>query len=127
MTKKPIKFNYRTSLCESIFQSLILCYEEDVSELTASLALENLNPCVLRASYSSEELTFSRNTRTFIGHATAWRAAAKLEGYSLICEADFVPCLGIGSLPVFWPVHDRLAWGYLYQGSPRLLSVIESG
>jgi hypothetical protein len=45
-------------------------------------------------------------------------------GYTMICEADFVPCAQLGSLPVFWPIEKPLAWGYLYQGSPRLLSVV---
>jgi hypothetical protein len=30
-------------------------------------------------------------------------------------------------LPVFWPTEERLAWGYLYQGSPRLLWVGKQG
>jgi hypothetical protein len=52
--------------------------------------------------------------------------AATHDGYTLICEADFVPCLRMGSLPVFWPLRDLLAWGYLYQGSPRLLALIRT-
>ena len=42
----------------------------------------------------------------------------------MICESDFVPCEGLAALPTFWPTGDPLAWGYLYQGSPRLLALI---
>ena len=54
----------------------------------------------------------------------AWKMASERNGYTLICESDFVPCVGIGSFPIFWPLQDELAYGYLYQGSPRLLAVI---
>jgi hypothetical protein len=113
-------------LREVIRQSYILCFQEDVSGLADALASEKLNPTVLRASYTASELSFARNTRTFMSHAAAWRRAATHGGYTLICESDFVPCLRIGSFPVFWPLRDPLAWGYLYQGSPRILALIRT-
>jgi hypothetical protein len=112
-------------LREVVRQSYILCFQEDVSLLAGALEVEKLNPSVLRASYTSAELSFARNTRTFMNHAAAWRRAATHDGYTLICESDFVPCLGMGSLPAFWPLRDLSAWGYLYQGSPRLLALIK--
>jgi hypothetical protein len=59
-----------------------------------------------------------------MNHQRAWQIAAKTPGYTLICEADFVPCDRLGDLPVFWPTERPMAWGYLYQGSPRLLALI---
>jgi hypothetical protein len=61
-----------------------------------------------------------------MNHYEAWRRTAGSEGYMLICESDFVPCVDLGSLPTFWPLQNPLAWGYLYQGSPRLLALIGS-
>jgi hypothetical protein len=61
-----------------------------------------------------------------MNHAAAWQRAATNDGYTLICESDFVPCLRMGSFPAFWPLQDSLAWGYLYQGSPRLLALIRT-
>jgi len=67
-------------------------------------------------------MTFPTNTRAFINHFRGWKEVAESPGFTLICEADFVPCKGFGTFPVFWPIQKRLAWGYLYQGSPRLLA-----
>jgi hypothetical protein len=107
-------------------RSYVLCQEEDVSQLLDALTRENLKPAALHPSYSPKELCYARNTRAFIGHAAVWRRVIDEEGYTLVCEADFVPCIGIGSFPVFWPIGDPLSWGYLYQGSPRLLSIVDS-
>ena len=110
---------------EVVNQSYVLAYQENVTPLVDALIKERLNPAVLRASYSEEELLYARNTRTFINHYRAWQLASNYyNSYTLICEADFVPCRGIGFFPIFWPIDDSLAWGYLYQGSPRLLAVV---
>jgi hypothetical protein len=105
---------------------LIVAYKEDVSELEAQLTANDLRPTVLRGVYTPDELRLPANTRTFMNHRNAWRIAASNPGYTLICEADFVPCQSIGTLPVFWPLDRPFAWGYLYQGSPRLLSLVGS-
>jgi hypothetical protein len=62
-----------------------------------------------------------------MNHRNAWRIASENEGYTLICESDFVPCRGLGEFPIFWPPANPLAFGYLYQGSPRLLWVSPEG
>jgi hypothetical protein len=111
-------------LREAISRSLIVCYREDVGQLEGALAAADLQPEVLRASYTTTELAYPAATRTFLGHRRAWQIAAEAPGYTLICEADFVPCKDLGDLPVFWPPGNPTAWGYLYQGSPRLLAVV---
>jgi hypothetical protein len=110
-------------LKECISQSIIVCYKEDVSNLERALIQERLNPTIQRATYSDVELTYTKNTRCFINHYNTWLHAQDNSGYTLICESDFVPCAGLGSFPVFWPLDHSLSWGYLYQGSPRLLAV----
>jgi hypothetical protein len=111
-------------LSDVVRRAHILAYKEDVDPLAKALGKEGLNPLVQRASYSAEELSYARATRTLINHHMAWKEASQQEGYTLIVESDFVPCVGIGSFPVFWPEEDPLAWGYLYQGSPRLLALV---
>ena len=115
------------SMNEVVNQSYVLAYQEDITSLVVALTKEKLNPTVLQASYSEEELLYSRNTRTFISHYKAWLLAADHDSYTLICESDFVPCVGLGSFPIFWSINNSSAWGYLYQGSPRLLAVIGEG
>ncbi len=115
---------HNPSLGEAVGQSYVLAYTEDVAPLVAALEKEKLNPTVLRAVYSAEEQTYSRNVRTFMNHHTAWQRAAQQAGYTLICESDFVPCEGLATFPTFWPKDEPLAWGYLYQGSPRVLALV---
>lgn len=114
----------KNSLSKTLSVSYILSYKEDVSQLEKFLAAENLNPEVIRASYTEEELQYSRATRCLMNHYAAWVKATQHKGYSLICESDFVPCIGLGDMPAFWPSDDPTAWGYLYTGSPRLIAIL---
>ena len=112
-------------LSDVIKRSIVLCYKEDVTDLRRELDRGGLPSIELRPSYTQDELRLPANTRTFINHRNAWEIAARSDGYTLICEADFVPCLGMADMPVFWPLDNPMAWGYLYQGSPRLLSIVQ--
>jgi hypothetical protein len=122
-----------TSRCENrlplrdvVTKAIVVAYREDVSRLVLSLTTEGFDVDVLRADYTNEEITYARNSRTFVSHRNAWRVARNVDGYTLICEADFVPCRGLGAFEAFWPLDNPYAWGYLYQGSPRLLAIIGS-
>ena len=109
-----------------IKMTIILAYKEDVSSLEAALREEGFAPQTQRATYTESELKYSKQSRCFMNHKSAWERAAVTEGYTLICESDFVPCIGLGQFPVFWPANDQRAWGYLYQGSPRLFALVGS-
>jgi hypothetical protein len=113
-----------TPLRQAISRSLIVCFREDVDQLERALASADLHPQVLRANHTAKELTFPAAIRCFLSHRRAWQIAAEAPGYTLICEADFVPCKGLGDLPVFWPMENPMAYGYLYQGAPRLLAIL---
>jgi hypothetical protein len=113
-----------TAMAGVVGRSIILTWCEEVDQLSKALKEEGLNPQVQRATYTNEQATFARNTRTFMNHAEAWKRATKHNDYTLICESDFIPCLGLGSFPAFWPLENKLAWAYLYQGSPRILAVL---
>jgi len=108
---------------EAVKQVIILAYKEDVQPLMDALDQERLPTVVQRIEYSDVELRYSFASRLLLNHRLAWEKAANLPGYTLICESDFVPCRGLGDFPVFWPETDPRAWGYLYQGSPRLLAM----
>ena len=111
-------------LSEVVSQSYIVCHKEDVTELRDALSREGLNPSENRLAYSDKEKAYHSSTKCFLNHASVWHEAATKAGYTLIVEADFVPCRGLGSFATFWPVEDVEAWGYLYQGSPRVLALI---
>ena len=118
----------RATLGGVVNRSIIICHNERVDELYQTLAKEKLNPFVQRAKYNTiEEMKYSNQFKCFSGHRDAWKKTVDTQDYTLICEADFVPCSGLGRLPVFWPIEKSLAWGYLYQGSPRLLRISDAG
>ena len=106
-------------------QAIVLAYKEDAQPLLTALEEERLPASLQRITYTPQELTYALNSRTLLNHRLAWEKAAQLPGYTLICESDFVPCRGLGDFPVFWPQTNARAWGYLYQGSPRLLWLSE--
>lgn len=109
---------------DEVHDAIVLCYKEDVSLLVSALESEHINTKVQRASYSEKELSYTSASRCFLNHVEAWKVASRSAGYTLICESDFVPCRGLRDFPLFWPLSDAFAWGYLYQGSPRLLALI---
>lgn len=123
-SQPQILLTAETRLAQVIGRSIILAWREDVDQLLNVLRVEGLNPQVQRVSYTAEESSFTRVTRALINHREAWKQAAGHPDYTLICEADFVPCVGFGSLLTCWPLENPLAWAYLYQGSPRILAVI---
>jgi hypothetical protein len=112
---------------DAVKRAIVVCYKENVDQLAAALLDSGIPPIVQRGAYSAEDLRRPAAMRTFMNHRDAWKVASNADGYTLICEADFVPCHDMGSLPVFWPLDNPHAWGYLYQGSPRILGVIGSG
>jgi len=118
------RLEHRPTLHDVIDKVIIIAYREDVSRLVSTLKLEGFKVEVLRPNYTHEEMTYSSNSRTFISHRKAWQKAIESSGYTLICEADFVPCRGIGQFETFWPLENTYAWGYLYQGSPRVLAIL---
>ncbi len=113
-----------------IARTIILAYREDTSILENALRAEGLAPVVQRRTYDLTEQTYSRTIRCLLNHADAWRAAAAAsDGYTLIVEADFVPCRGFASLraPFDPEQHGPLAWAFLYAGGPRFIRVLSGG
>lgn len=115
----------RSTIRDVVGQVLVLAYKEDAQPLLKALEEERLPTSLQRIVYTAEELAYAVNSRCLLNHRLAWEKAAHLPGYTLICESDFVPCRGLGDFPVFWPQTNARAWGYLYQGSPRLLALSE--
>jgi hypothetical protein len=111
-------------LRDVVGRSIILCYRENPAQLVQSLERERLNPIVQRQVQSEEVAGWTNAAKTLVNHHEAWQKCVDFPDWTLICEADFVPCKGLGFLPSFWPLDRAKAWGYLYQGSPRLLSPV---
>ena len=83
-----------------IKRTIILAYREDTSQLENTLRAAGLDPVIQRRTYTPTEQTYSRTIRCLLNHTDAWRAAAAAtDGYTLILEADFVPCRDFTTLP----------------------------
>jgi hypothetical protein len=117
------------SLRSVVTQTIIIAYKEDITLLSAVLAEEGFSPVVQRREYSELELGYSRTIRCLLNHDDAWSRARKVSGYTLIVEADFVPCQGFGDLPVpFDPkVQGEKGWAFLYAGGPRVFALHADG
>ena len=115
----------KSTIRDVVGQVLVLAYKEDAQPLLTALEEERLPVSLQRIVYTPEEMAYAVNSRCLLNHRLAWQKAVHLSGYTLICESDFVPCRGMGDFPVFWPETNERAWGYLYQGSPRLLAMSE--
>lgn len=93
----------------------------------ASLKVKSQNE-VLRQKHLPEYQNYSSSYLCLLNHKQAWEQAAKLEKLTLIVEADFVPVLGLGKLPIPFNSGDRnmgVAW--LYTCAPQIYSVSEDG
>lgn len=83
---------------------------------------------VVRGPYTEEKLKYSAQSRCLVNHANAWRLAKESQGPVLVVEADFVPVVGFGDLPMLWDVTEQEgACGWVYSGAPIFYYFDENG
>lgn len=105
-----------SEVCERTY---IVAYKEDTSLLEAALRNEGFTVSVLRPSYSQSELKFNSNIRCMLNHRNALAKVVSDEKTGIICEADFVPCVGMGREPYPIPAHlENTASAWLYSNRP---------
>jgi len=103
-------------VCEKVF---ILAYKEDTSHLESALQSEGFRITVLRPKYSPVELEYNSNIRCMLNHRDAMNKIAVEAKPVIVCEADFVPCKGLGNQP--YPIPGKLgekSWVWLYSNRP---------
>ena len=110
---------------ESVVRVYILACTEDASALEHAFSVEGFPVEVIRPQYDAEQRSWSRAAKCLWGHREIWQAIAEAgEGLSMVCEADFVPCVGIGALPLPFHAHDiQDALGYLYAGGAEVFDI----
>lgn len=107
---------------------IILAYREDTCQLERFFRDEGFSYEVSRASYSDKDLEYPRAIRCLFNHANAWRRASDTPGYTLVCEADFVPCRGFAQLPApFLTDHSVKQMAWLYSIGPVIYHYDGSG
>ena len=103
----------------SLASALIVAHHEDTTPLSNTLGNEGFCVKVIRRSYSPAELVLPSAIRTLLNHSSAWQEVIRANEPMLIVEADFVPCRGLGSLPM--PYSSRIKTpkiGFLYAAGP---------
>lgn len=116
------------SLEATVGQTFILAYRESTQLLADTLQQEGL-PCeVIRQTDRPEYETYASIYRCMLNHQTAWQRAAQSPHPTLVVEADFVPVVGLGQLPLpFSLTQPDVGIGWLYTCAPQLYSVTAEG
>ncbi|MFM7427795.1 MAG: LPS biosynthesis glycosyltransferase [Elainella sp.] len=115
-------------LIQAIGQTLIVAYREDTTKLEAALTQTGLACEVLRQIDRPEYQGYSSSYRCLLNHHRAWLRATQASQPTLIVEADFVPVMNLGQLPLPFRLNQTdvgLAW--LYTCAPQLYSVTPDG
>ncbi|MCL2923238.1 MAG: LPS biosynthesis glycosyltransferase, partial [Trichodesmium sp. MAG_R04] len=114
----------KNSLIESISGVFIIAYEEDTKILEKTLQEQSFNYELLRQKNQPEYKSYSPSYLTLLNHKNAWFKASEQEKPSLIIEADFVPVINFGSLPLPFDLENHnVGIGWLYTCAPQIYSV----
>jgi hypothetical protein len=117
-------------LRELVLRTFVVAFREDASQLVAALEAEGFSCEVVRGPSPAEKPHWSRGTRVLASHNDLWRRISGTPGLTLVCEADFVPVVGFGGLPLPCPPlladgEARFAW--LYSPGSILYGIDASG
>ncbi|ABA22793.1 hypothetical protein Ava_3185 [Trichormus variabilis ATCC 29413] len=116
------------SLINYIHQVLIIAHKESTEQLEATLTKEGLNYEVLRQESQPEYQNFSRSYLCLLNHRSAWEKARQTDKLTLIVEADFVPVIGFGKLPLPFEPHQKdVGISWLYTCAPQVYHVSPEG
>lgn len=115
-------------LVSSIGKVFIIAYKESTQPLEEAFAREGLECEVLRQTHRPEFQEFSPSYLCLLNHCRAWQYASRASQPTLIVEADFVPVLGFGQLPLPCSVQEaNLGIAWLYVCAPQIYSISQDG
>lgn len=118
----------KNHLVNCISRVLIIAYQESTQQLEEVLTQENLQYEVLRQEKKPEFQNFSRSYLCLMNHRRAWEKAAQETKPTIIIEADFVPVVNFGKLPLpFNPNQDDVGVSWLYTCAPQVYHVSVDG
>lgn len=128
MTLTASRQTVSRSLVDAIGTVLIIAYKESTESLEQALTETGL-PCeVLRQLPQPAHQKFSPSYRCLLNHQRAWQRASEATRPTLIVEADFVPVVGLGQLPLPCdPNHPQLGITWLYLCAPQIYSLSSEG
>jgi hypothetical protein len=122
---------YEASLNAVCHEAIIVAYKEDTSKIEHALTSEGFATKVFRGSYTEVQLLYSANIRCLINHANAWRYIAGQNSLVIVVEADFVPVIGFGQLPLPFRLEltqrSQALFGWLYSSGSILYGFDQHG
>lgn len=128
MTATMTAAHQSVSLAEAIGKVLIIAYKESTERLEQALTESGFSCEVLRQQPRPEHQTFSASYRCLLNHRQAWQQASTAAQPTLIVEADFVPVVGLGNLPLPCnPNHPHMGITWLYACAPQIYSLSKEG
>lgn len=115
-------------LVDYIGKVFIIAYQESTHLLEKTLAKEGFDCEVLRQKSKPECKNCSKSYLCLLNHRSAWEKALCFNQPTLVVEADFVPVVRFGQLPLpFNPHQSNLGIGWLYTCAPQVYSVSIDG
>lgn len=115
-------------LSKNTSKVLIIACQESTQQLEAVFIEEGFECQVLRQEFKPEYQNFSRSYLCLMNHTRAWEIAEKESQPTIIVEADFVPVLGMGKLPLpFNPKQENVGISWLYTCASQVYSVSDEG
>ncbi|NJP20229.1 MAG: LPS biosynthesis glycosyltransferase [Hydrococcus sp. CRU_1_1] len=115
-------------LRDRIERIFIIAYKESTELLEEAFQKEGIPYEVIRQKHQPDYKNYSSSYLCLLNHKQAWERATRLEKLTLIVEADFVPVIGIGKLPIpFNPDNSDVGIAWLYTCAPQIYSVSEEG
>ncbi|MFB2936527.1 LPS biosynthesis glycosyltransferase [Aerosakkonemataceae cyanobacterium BLCC-F154] len=124
----PSNLDGSHQLVDSIGKIFIIAHKEPTQLLEESLTKENFQYEVIRQEHKPEYQTYSRSYLCLMNHRHAWEKAIQENKPTLIIEADFVPVIGFGKLPLpFNPHQSNVGISWLYTCAAQVYSVSNEG
>ncbi|MBU7583318.1 MAG: LPS biosynthesis glycosyltransferase [Nostoc sp. TH1S01] len=115
-------------IADVIGRAFIVAYKEQTNLLETALMKEGLQCSVLRQKHQPQYKAFSPSYLCLLNHLRAWQIAAREAQPTLIVEADFVPVVGFGKLPLpFNPYQTDVGMCWLYTCAPQIYSISADG
>jgi hypothetical protein len=115
-------------LVNNIGKILIIACKESTSQLEDFFYQEGFTCQVLRQEFKPEYENYSRSYLCLMNHQRAWEIAQTEQLPTLIIEADFVPVVGIGKLPLpFDPNQSDVGVSWLYTCASQVYTILPEG
>ncbi len=114
-------------LRDYISKVFIIAYQESTELLETTLTQEGFHCEVVRQVDRPEYEHYAASHRCMLNHQRAWAMASQAMQPALIVEADFVPVMGMGQLPLPFNLETNVGIAWLYTCAPQLYSVTPEG